>query len=87
MLPSRVQVLESHLEHSGKTLFCCSIDRGRSQYKAVGIATGYGLDHRGVGVRVPDRLKNFSLLHVVQTGSVTHPVSYPMGTGGKAAGA
>jgi hypothetical protein len=26
--------------------------------------------------------QEFSLLHVVQTGSGTHPASYPMGTGG-----
>jgi hypothetical protein len=36
--------------------------------------------------------QEFSLLHVVQTGSGVHPTSYPMGTGGsfpggKAAGA
>jgi hypothetical protein len=36
--------------------------------------------------------QEFSLLHVVQTGSGAHPASYPMGTGGslsevKAAGA
>jgi hypothetical protein len=47
----------------------------------VGIATGYGLDDRGVGVRVPVGSK-FSLLHVVQTGSGDHPSSYPMRTGG-----
>jgi hypothetical protein len=46
---------------------------------AVGIATSYGLDDRGVGVRVP-------------LGSEVHPTSYPMGTGcsfpgDKAAGA
>jgi hypothetical protein len=40
----------------------------------------------------PGRSKNFSFLHVVQTGSGAHPVSYPAGTGGsfpggKAAGA
>jgi hypothetical protein len=57
----------------------------------VGIATGYGLDDRGVGVRVPVVLK-FSLLHVGQTGSGVRLTSYPMGTvgfspGGKAAGA
>jgi hypothetical protein len=61
----------------------------RSWDSVVGIATGYGLDDRAVGVRVPV-VKNF--LHVVQTGSRAHPVSYPMGTGGsfpggKAAGA
>jgi hypothetical protein len=38
------------------------------------------------------RLEMFSLLNSVQTGSVTHPASYPMGTedsfpGDKAAGA
>jgi hypothetical protein len=31
--------------------------------------------------------KNFSIFHVVQTGSGSHSASYPMGTGGKAAGA
>jgi hypothetical protein len=37
----------------------------------VGIATGYGLDGRGVAVLVPvwDR---FSLLRVIQTGSGAH---------------
>jgi hypothetical protein len=30
----------------------------------------------------PGRLKNSVFLHVVQTGSVVHPTSYPMGTGG-----
>jgi hypothetical protein len=43
-------------------------------FEGAGIATGYGLDDRGVGV--------LSLLHVVQTGSGVHPTSYPMGTGG-----
>jgi hypothetical protein len=62
-----------------------------SRDSAVGIATGYGLDDRGVGVR--DQLgQNFYLLHAVQTGSGVHPASYPVGTGGsffgsKAAGA
>jgi hypothetical protein len=59
--------------------------------KGAGIATGYGLDDRGVGVRVPIRAK-FSYPHVVKTGSGAHPTSYPMGTegsfsGGKVAGA
>jgi hypothetical protein len=46
----------------------------------VGIATSYGLDDRGVGVRVPVG-QEFSLLHVVQTGFRVNPTSYPMGTG------
>jgi hypothetical protein len=45
----------------------------------VSIATSYGLDDRGVGVRWG---QEFSLLHVVQTGSGVHPTSYPMATGG-----
>jgi hypothetical protein len=58
---------------------------------AVGIATRYGLDDWGVGVRVPLGSRIFSF-NVFQTSSGVHPVSYPMGTGGflpssKAAGA
>jgi hypothetical protein len=34
-----------------------------------------------LGVRVPVG-PEFSLLHIVQTGSRVHPVSYPVGTGG-----
>jgi hypothetical protein len=51
-----------------------------SPVSAVGIATRYGLDDRGVGIRVPVGSK-FSLLHIVQIGSGTHAASYPMGTG------
>jgi hypothetical protein len=62
----------------------------RSRDSVVGIATGYGLDDRGVGVRVLVG-SEFSLLHVVQTGSGAQPDSYTRGTvgsvlGGKAAG-
>jgi hypothetical protein len=58
---------------------------------SAGIATGYGLDDQGVGVRVP-RGQKFSLLQVVHTASVAHPTSYTMGNvgsfpGGKPAGA
>jgi hypothetical protein len=51
-----------------------------SRCSAAGIATGYGLDDRGVGVQVPVG-KKFSLLHIVQTSSGVHPTSYPKGTG------
>jgi hypothetical protein len=56
----------------------------------VGIATGYGLDGRGVGVRFP--IGSSILLCRVQTGSGAHPASYPVGIvgsfpGGKVAGA
>jgi hypothetical protein len=54
-------------------------------------ATSYGLDDRIIGVRFPAEAGNFSLAHRFQTGSGSHPASYPMGTrgsfpGGKAAG-
>jgi hypothetical protein len=63
-----------------------------SRDSVVGIATGYGLDDRGVGVPSPGKVKNFSLLRVVQSSSGVRPTSYPMGNGGsfprgKAAGA
>jgi hypothetical protein len=50
------------------------------------IMTSYGLDERGVGVRVPVGSR------IVHTGSRAHPTSYTMGTrdaflGGIAAGA
>jgi hypothetical protein len=34
---------------------------GKRRGSAVGIATGYGLDDRGVGVPSPDRVKNSHL--------------------------
>jgi hypothetical protein len=51
-----------------------------------GIATAYGLNDRGVGPQVPVGARVFSLLHVVQTGSVAHPASYPMGSRGLSPG-
>jgi hypothetical protein len=63
-----------------------------SRDSPVGTATGYWLDERMIGVRFPAGAGNFSLRHHVQTGSGSHPASYPVGTGGsfpggKAAGA
>jgi hypothetical protein len=56
------------------------------------MALGYGLDDWGSRVRYPAGTGSFSLHHRVQSGSGTHPASYPMDTrgsypGGKAAGA
>jgi hypothetical protein len=48
---------------------------------AVGIATGYALDNRGSDFE-SQKDQEFSLLHVVQTGSGAPPTSYPMGTWG-----
>jgi hypothetical protein len=53
-----------------------------SRDSSVGIAAGYGLDDWGGGSSSPGRVKKFSLLHIVQTGSGVHPTSYKMGTGG-----
>jgi hypothetical protein len=63
-----------------------------SRDSSVGIATGYGLDDRMIGVRFPAGVGNSSLRHRVQTGSGARPAIYPMSTrgsfsGGKAAGA
>jgi hypothetical protein len=63
----------------------CTATRLRRRDSSVGIATGYGLDGREVGVRVPVAARVF--FQAVQTGSGSHPASYPMGAGGKATGA
>jgi hypothetical protein len=47
---------------------------------SVSIALGYGLDNWG---SIPSRAEKFSLHHCVQTGSGTHPASYPMDIRGK----
>jgi hypothetical protein len=62
-----------------------------AMFCGAGIATGYGLDDCGAGVRVPVGSR-ISILQIVQTSSGVHPTSYPRGTGGsftggKAAGA
>jgi hypothetical protein len=51
------------------------------QTAGAGVAIGYWLDDRGVGVRVPIG-SNILSLHAVQTGSEAHPASNPMSTGG-----
>jgi hypothetical protein len=52
-----------------------------SQNSSVGIATDYGLDDRMIGVWILAGALKFSFRHRVQTGSESHPASYPMGTG------
>jgi hypothetical protein len=76
------------LEFSYKFLtyvFLTSRKYKKSRDSAIGLAIGYGLDDREVGVQVPVGAIFFSF-HVIYTGSVAHLASYPMGTGGKAAG-
>jgi hypothetical protein len=55
--------------------------KSRSRDSVVGIATGYGLDDRGVGIRVPGGSRIFTS-PIVQTGSVVHATSYIIGTWG-----
>jgi hypothetical protein len=54
------------------------IHYGRSWDSEVGMATVYGLDSRGFGVRFPAEARDFSLLHSFQTISGAHPASYPV---------
>jgi hypothetical protein len=58
-----------------------SMSRGRSQDSAVGIATGYGLDDREVGVRVPVGSRIFSSpRRPDQLGSTQPPILCVPGT-------
>jgi hypothetical protein len=45
-----------------------------NQDNAVGIAVGYRLDNRGIGVRVPVG-DNIFLFHVIETSFGVHPAS------------
>jgi hypothetical protein len=73
LFPSGYEYLELYL-HS------------RNRDSAVGMATGYGLVGRGVGVLIPAGARDFSLLHCVQTCSGAHPAPYAGSLpGGKAA--
>jgi hypothetical protein len=58
----------------------CGLDISSFLVFAVGIATGYRLDDQGVVVGVLVR-QEFSLLHVIQTGSWAYPAFYSMSTG------
>jgi hypothetical protein len=50
----------------------------RSRDSSVGIATSYGLDHRGVGVRVPVGSRIFSTSELA-LGSTQHPIRWVPG--------
>jgi hypothetical protein len=51
----------------------------RNRDSAVGMETGYGLDDREVGIRIPVRSKIFSSLRLPDR-FWAHPTFYPMGT-------
>jgi hypothetical protein len=69
-----------------RSLFTFAYSIYWSRNKAVGIAIGYGLDGRGVAVRVPIGAIDFSLLDVAHTGCEAHPASCPMVIGGSIPG-
>jgi hypothetical protein len=56
----------------------------RSRVSSVSIVSDYVLDDRVIGFRTQVGAKDFSSIRCVHTGSGAHPVSCPMGTGGKA---
>jgi hypothetical protein len=56
----------------------------RSRDGAFGIATGYGLDDRGVGVRVPVGARIFSSPR--RPDRFWGQATYPIGTGGSLSG-
>jgi hypothetical protein len=58
-----------------------------SRVSSGSIVSDYGLDDRAIGVRSPAGAKDFSSSLCVQTGSVAHPASCTMGTGGPFPGA
>jgi hypothetical protein len=79
-------IFRAHVFVSVHNLFVPSRD------SAVGIATGYGLDERGVGVRIPGGGKNFhlSMSCIPALGPTQPPIQWVPGAlspRGKAAGA
>jgi hypothetical protein len=79
---------ESNLPTTVKTAILTSyptsvvnLTQVRSRDSAVSIASGYGLDDRGIGVRVPVMSRIFSSPRS-PAGSGAYPASYPMSTGG-----
>jgi hypothetical protein len=52
-----------------------------SRNSSVGIATGYGMDGRGNGVRFPAKARDLSLLNSIQTGSEAHRISETLSLG------
>jgi hypothetical protein len=79
----RLQYLTDSLNKAnyGSRIFMFLRHKYKSRDSVVGIATGYGLDDRRVGVGVPVGSRIFTS-PTVQTGSGVHPTSYTMGTGG-----
>jgi hypothetical protein len=66
---SKISHISRILTHSFLQLRVVLILTNKGRCSSVGIATGYGLDDRGSGVRFPVGAENSSLLHRVQTGS------------------
>jgi hypothetical protein len=58
----------------------------RNQESSDGIVIGCGLDGIGIRVQFLARARDFSFLHIVQTGSRAHPVSLLVSTGSSSPG-
>jgi hypothetical protein len=82
MTPYRLLVpFLKNMLHPSSGYKSASLPAEKSRDSSVGIATGYGLDARGIGVRFPSGARDFSLLDIVHTGCGAHPASYLMGSG------
>jgi hypothetical protein len=62
-------------------IFRRSITICHEQGCAVSIVSAYGRDERAIWIRSPAEAKNVSSRLRVQTGSVAHPASCPLGNG------
>jgi hypothetical protein len=78
--------LQGFDSRKGQRIFLSSTVFRMSRDSSVGIATGYRLGDRMIGVRFPAGARNFSLRHRVQTGSGAQPASYPTVTRGSLPG-
>jgi hypothetical protein len=78
-LQGRTASALSHFPGDKQSSNLLSLDVLRRRKSAVGIVAVYGLGDRGAVVRAR-QFYEFSLLHVIQTDSETHPAFYPRGT-------
>jgi hypothetical protein len=57
----------------------CNLQYGKNAYSAIGIATGYGLDDRGVGVPSPGSVILFSTSSRPALGSTQPLIQWVLG--------
>jgi hypothetical protein len=84
------KTLKDYVTHEVLEILSVFIPRsinGQEPGSSVSIVSGYKLDGWVIRVRSPVEAKDFSSSLCVQTGSVAHPASCPMGAGGPSPGA